>query len=311
MIQRCWLINLTYGEGRHWRLKTKRTYITWKPWTTFKQHCVANHHHQSHLDDGTKFGWIHFESVLNKSSINNSNITFIEILDNPSTTKQRYLHEMSMIEATNGLTTFCDLLYYPYSKYPYYRQVCSLEASGCWSISTGTIVCRAQNIKCSFGCVARSAVLLKTNVVNILLFNFCEQKFVQPGPIMIAIDCNDLSLLIFEEKWSNYGSGPKSATNSNSSFWLRRLFNVCVRVFCAPNAIILLGFTYPPRSKWASYEKMIFILQYYHDFQSNVAIFPSIVQAYTQPYSFGGRIKLIICQIWHELSVSIHKISTS
>ena len=44
-------------------------------------------------------------------------------------------------------------------------------------------------IECSFGCVARSAVLLKPNVANIL-FNFCEQKFVQHGPITIAIDCN-------------------------------------------------------------------------------------------------------------------------
>ena len=32
---------------------------------------------------------------------------------------------------------------------------------------------RAQNIECSFGCVARSAVLLKSNVANVLLFNFC------------------------------------------------------------------------------------------------------------------------------------------
>ena len=80
--------------------------------------------------------------------------------------------------------------------------------------------------------------------------------------------------------------------------------------------------TYSPRSKWASSEKMIFfpkigifcklhILQYYHDFKSNVAIFPSVVQAYTQLYSFGGRIKLIICQIRPELSVAIHEISTS
>ena len=36
-----------------------------------------------------------------------------------------------------------------------------------------------------------------------------------------------------------------------------------------------------------------------------------VVQAYTQPYSFGGRIKLIICQIRHELSVTIHEISTT
>ena len=97
----------------------------------------------------------------------------------------------------------------------------------------------AQNIVCSFGSVARSAVLLKPNVTNILLFNFCEQKFVQHDPITIAIDCNGLSLLIFEEKWSNYDSGPKFAPNSDS-FWVRRLFNVCVQVFCAPNATILL-----------------------------------------------------------------------
>ena len=74
----------------------------------------------------------------------------------------------------------------------------------------------------------------KPNVANILLFNFCEQKFVQHGPITIAID-----LLIFEEKLPNYTSGPKSAPNSDS-FWVRRLFNVCVRAFCAPNATILL-----------------------------------------------------------------------
>ena len=63
---------------------------------------------------------------------------------------------------------------------------------------------RGQNIECSFGYVARSAVLFKPNVVNILLFNFCEQKFVQHGPIKIAIDSNGLFLLIFEEKWPNY-----------------------------------------------------------------------------------------------------------
>ena len=99
----------------------------------------------------------------------------------------------------------------------------------------------AQNIECSFGLVARSTVLLKPNVVNILLYNYCVQKFVQHGLIMIAIDCNGLCLLIFEGKWPNYASEPKSAPNSDP-FWVRRLFNVrvCVRVFCAPNATILL-----------------------------------------------------------------------
>ena len=87
--------------------------------------------------------------------------------------------------------------------------------------------------------MARSAVLLKPNISNILLFNFCEQKLVQHFPITIAIDCNAFSLLIFAEKRPNYASGPKSAPNSNS-FWVRRLFNVCVRVFCDPNATILL-----------------------------------------------------------------------
>ena len=38
---------------------------------------------------------------------------------------------------------------------------------------------------------------------------------------------------------------------------------------------------------------------------------PSVVQAYMQPYWFGERIKLIICQIRHELSITIHEISTS
>ena len=97
----------------------------------------------------------------------------------------------------------------------------------------------AQNIECSFGCVARSAVLLKPNVANILLFNFCEQNFVQHGPITIAIDCNGFYLLIFEEKWPSYASGSKSASNSDS-FWVRRVFNVCMGVFSAPNATILL-----------------------------------------------------------------------
>ena len=47
---------------------------------------------------------------------------------------------------------------------------------------------------------------------------------------MIAIDCNGLSLLIFEEKWQNNASGPNSAPNSES-FWVHRLLNVCVQVF--------------------------------------------------------------------------------
>ena len=112
---------------------------------------------------------------------------------------------------------------------------------------------KAQNVESSFCCVARRAVLLKPNVANILLFNFCEQKFVQYGPITIAIDCNGFSLPIFEEKWSNYASRPKSTPNSDL-FWVCWLLNVCVRVFCAPNATILLD-------SIAAQIKMSFILK--------------------------------------------------
>ena len=55
------------------------------------------------------------------------------------------------------------------------------------------------------------------------------------------------------------------------------------------------------------------------DFFTKIGIFcksiegplPSLVQAYTQPYPFGERIKLIINQIRHKLNVTIHEISTS
>ena len=87
---------------------------------------------------------------------------------------------------------------------------------------------RAQNIECSFGCVTRSAALSTPNVVNILVLNFFEQKFVQHGPLTIAIDCNGLSLLIFEEKWPNYVSGPK--IRSKQLFVLDALAFKCMRV---------------------------------------------------------------------------------
>ena len=147
-------------------------------------------------------------------------------------------------------------------------------------------------MECSFGCVAHSAVLLKPNVANIL-------------PVIIVIDCNVLYLLNFEEKWPNYASGSKFAPNSDS-FWVRRLFNVYVWVFCAPNATILL--VYIPTKI-----KMSFIWK--DDYFAKTGIFcksiadplPSVVQAFTQPYSsFGERIKLIICQIRHEHSKNKH-----
>ena len=147
--------------------------------------------------------------------------------------------------------------------------------------------------------MVRSAILLKPNVANILLFNFCEQKFVQHGPITIAIDWNGLSLMIFEEKWPNYASGPKSAPNTDS-FCVHRFFNVCVRFFCAPNAI-----------KMSFFWKDDFVAKIGIFCKSIAGPFPSVIPAYTQPNSFGGRIKLIICQIRPELSVAIHVTSAS
>ena len=113
-----------------------------------------------------------------------------------------------------------------------------------------------KKIVYSFGCVAHSAVLLKSNVANILLFNFCEQKFVQHGPITIAIDCNGLFLVIFEE------NGPVMSLDQNPH---QTVFGfgcvgfsmyACILHF-VPQLRQFGLFTYPPRSR-ASCEKMIF-----------------------------------------------------
>ena len=147
----------------------------------------------------------------------------------------------------------------------------------------------------SFGCVARSAVLLKPNVASSSI------------TITVAINCNSLSLLIFEETWTNYASRPKSAPNSDS-FWLCRLFNVCVLIFCVPNALILLVYI-PAKIKMCFIWKDDFLFTKIGIFCKSIA--GPLSEVYTQPYSFGGRIKLIICQIRHELSVTIDEISTS
>ena len=75
---------------------------------------------------------------------------------------------------------------------------------------------------------------------------------------MIATDCNDHSLLIFEEKWPDYASGPKSAPKNNS-FWVRWLFNEIARVFCCINVTILLLYT-PAKIKMSFIWKDLFFL---------------------------------------------------
>ena len=82
----------------------------------------------------------------------------------------------------------------------------------------------AQKTDCYVGCVASIPVLLKPNVVHVILFNFWKQKFVEHGTVTLAIDRNGGSLLIFEEKWPNYATVPKSAPNSYS-LWVHRLLN--------------------------------------------------------------------------------------
>ena len=69
-------------------------------------------------------------------------------------------------------------------------------------------------------------------------------------------------------------------------------------------------FTYPLRSTCASFEKIIFFGKIVIFCKSITGPLPSVVQACTQPYSFDGRIKLIICQLRYELSVTFHEIST-
>ena len=103
----------------------------------------------------------------------------------------------------------------------------------------------SQNIECSFGCVARSTVLLKPKAANILLLNFCEQNFVQYGPITIAIICNGLSLLIFEK------NSPSMPLGQNPH-------QTVTRFGCVGFSMYVCGFSVPQRSrsKWAPSEKM-------------------------------------------------------
>ena len=162
---------------------------------------------------------------------------------------------------------------------------------------------RAQNMECSFGCVARSALLLKPNVANIL-FNFCEQKFSQHGSITIAIDCNCLSLLIFEKK-----NGPVMFLYQNPHQTVTRFG--CVRLSMdacgfSVTRLQIYFFTYPPKSKWSSSEKIYFFAKIYLFCKS---ITSPLSEAYTQPHSFGGRIKLIHLsnQTWAKSYHSLNK----
>ena len=85
-------------------------------------------------------------------------------------------------------------------------------------------------------------------------------------------------------------------------------FSMYACEFSVPQMRQFCLFTYPPRLKWASSEKVIFFTKIGILCKS---IAGPLITVYTQPYSFGGEIKLIIWQIRHVLSVTIHEISTS
>ena len=70
-------------------------------------------------------------------------------------------------------------------------------------------------------------------------FNFWKQKFVEYVTITLAIDHNSGSFFIFEEKWPDDATVPKSAPNSHS-LWVLWLLIDDVWILWAPNAIILL-----------------------------------------------------------------------
>ena len=82
----------------------------------------------------------------------------------------------------------------------------------------------------------------------------------------------------------------------------------CVR---APNVTIFLVYISAKIKITFIWKDDFFFLPKSASVSRSYAIFPSVVQAYTQPYSLGGRIKLIICQIRHELGITTHEISTS
>ena len=82
----------------------------------------------------------------------------------------------------------------------------------------------AQKIDYYVGCVASGPALLIPNVVHVILFKFWKQKFVQHGTVTLAIDRSGGSLRIFEEKWPNDATVPKSAPNSHS-LWVHWLLN--------------------------------------------------------------------------------------
>ena len=112
-------------------------------------------------------------------------------------------------------------------------------------------------------------------------------------------------------------AAPCSFSKKNGSIMLldQNPYQTNTRFGCVSFSMYASGFSLPtillvyipPKLKLISSEKMIFL---------KIGIFCKSIsgplsETYTQSYSFAGSIKLIICQIRHELRVTIHEISTS
>ena len=125
------------------------------------------------------------------------------------------------------------------------------------------------------------------HVANIILFNSFNMAR-QRSPLTVTA-----SPCLFSKK--NCPIIPLDQNpHQTLTFWVQRLFNVCVRVFCASNATILLVYISAKiKMSFIWKDDFYFLPKSASSVSRSVAIFPSVVQAYTQPYSFGGRIKLI------------------
>ena len=158
-----------------------------------------------------------------------------------------------------------------------FNSIDSLEH--CCNVACVSLFYRYYNRFCSSeirGLIPENHVFLHNKCCQYPPLQFLWPKAVQYGALTITIDCNGFSVLIFKEKWPNYASGPKSATNSDS-FWVRRLFNVCVRIFCVRNATILLVYI-PAKIKMSFIWKdvLLFLLKSASSVSRSQAHFPAL-----------------------------------
>ena len=96
------------------------------------------------------------------------------------------------------------------------------------------------------------------------------------------------------------------------SFWMRRLFNVCVRVFCAPNATLLLVYI-PAKIKMSCiWKDDIFLPKSASSVSRSLAhLAQHCSSVYTTILVLRKDKTNYLSNQTHELSVTIHKISTS